>query len=514
MATLATIGGANAGTALQTLLMADDIVPGSQPGYETCKAIFLYHPLGSKVVEKPIKIAMSQKRKIAIPDAPEDRAREAFEAEWKKLKCDEYIYRTAVLAAVYGIDVLALVVKDEAPEKAVDYKSLWKKKIAFKVFDPLNAAGSLVTSQDPNAIDFQSWGDVAINGKTYHASKTRVLLNEFPVYLDYSASAFGFTGRSAYQRALFPLKSFITGMVTDDLVERKVGVLVAKMVQAGSIVTNGMMKMFGLKRNVVKEAETNNVISISPDEMIESLNLQNLDGPHALARKHIIENIASAVPMPAKMLTDESFAEGFGEGTEDAKDMARFIDGIRERLDALYDFMDTIVQYRAWNPEFYATIQEEFPDEYSGVDYDVAFIKWCNSFHAEWPSLLKEPESELIKVADVKLRGLIAAFEALKEDLPPEERARAAVWVADNFSEMKELFGNPLILDQSAIEEFLGEKAEREQESHASELEANESAVEDNFKLGNASRSDSAVAALRSAVAVLPDRKARRAAAR
>ena len=510
MATLQTIGGASAGTALQALLMADDIEPGSQPGYETCKTVYLYHPLGAKIVEKPVKIAMAERRRIAIPDGPEDRCREAFEKEWTKVKADEYIYRTAVLAAVYGIDVLAIEVEGESANEALDYKSLYKKKIAFKVFDPLNVAGSLVTSQDPNSKEFQSWNDVVVSGQTYHRSKTRVFMNEFPIYLSYTTSAFGFTGRSAYQRALFPLKSFVTTMVTDDLVARKVGVIIAKIKQVGSIVTNGMMKMFGLKRNIVKEAEVTNVISISIEEAIESLNLQNLDGPHALSRKHIIENIASAVPQPAKMLTDESFAEGFGEGTEDAKELARYIDGKREWMQSLYDFMDTIVQYRAWNPEFYETIKREFPEEYGNVPYEAAFIKWCNSFHAEWPSLLKEPESEQIKVADVKLRALIATFEALNASLDPENKAALIAFVADNISEMKELFGNPLVLDYELIEQFLFENQSKEEEKHESEM----SAVDNDFKLGDTSRSDSAVARLSAAVANLPDRRRQRKEAR
>jgi len=65
--------------------------------------------------------------------------------------------------------------------------------------------------------------------------------------------------------------------------------------------------------------------------------------------------------MPAKILLQETFAEGFGEGTEDAKYVARFIDGIREEMAPLYNFFDMIVQRRAWTPDFYKLIQEDFP---------------------------------------------------------------------------------------------------------------------------------------------------------
>ena len=41
--------------------------------------------------------------------------------------------------------------------------------------------------------------------------------------------------------------------------------------------------------------------------------------------------------------------------------MARYIDRVRVQMQPLYDFFDKITMYRAWSPEFYKTIQNEFP---------------------------------------------------------------------------------------------------------------------------------------------------------
>jgi hypothetical protein len=239
-------------------------------------------------------------------------------------------------------------------------------------------------------------------------------------------------------------------MIADDLVARKSGVLVVKLKLAGSIIDNAMAKMFSIKRNIVKEAENNNVISIGDSENVESLNLNNLEGPLESSRKHILENIASAAGMPAKLLTEETFAAGFGEGTEDAKAIARYIDKIREQLHPLYAYFDKIVMHRAWNPEFYKTIQKDFP-EYQQMSYNEAFYKWKNSLVAKWPSLLTEPDSEMVKVDEVKLRAVVAWVQVLLPELDQENKARIIEWATDNFNNLKFLFDQPLELDYDDI---------------------------------------------------------------
>jgi hypothetical protein len=74
--------GSQLSSALMDILVADDIVPGSEPSYQLCKTVYAFHPLGGKIVDAPIALAMSQKRKISIPNSPEERVREAFERTW------------------------------------------------------------------------------------------------------------------------------------------------------------------------------------------------------------------------------------------------------------------------------------------------------------------------------------------------------------------------------------------------------------------------------------------------
>jgi len=78
--------------------------------------------------------------------------------------------------------------------------------------------------------------------------------------------------------------------------------------------------------------------------------MQNLEKLPDKARKHILENIAAAADMPALLLSNETFSNGFVEGKEDTKHVAQYIDDVRKGLQPLYDFFVRMVQYRAWSP--------------------------------------------------------------------------------------------------------------------------------------------------------------------
>jgi hypothetical protein len=457
MATINQLQGSVLGTGLTNILLADDIQPGSSIGYQTAKDIYLFHPFGAKMAEKPVKIAMSQERKYRCVAFPGEDAIKSFKAARDRLQADHCVYATRVLSRVYGLASLAIMVDGAKPGEALDPEMLWKKKIVFNVYDPLNTAGSEVLNQNALAMDFLHAQPIAVNGVVFHKSKARVIMNEFPIYLSYSSTAFGFVGRSVYQRSLFPLKSFIQTMITNDMISLKAGVLVAKVKQVGSAVTNMLRTALGIKRNVVKEARVGNIINISADgkEDISSLDMTNISEPFALARKNIIEDIASGAPMPAKMLTDESFAQGFADGTEDAKEQARYVDGERVMMKPIFDFTDMICQYVAWNPEWWEEQQAKYPKQLGKLSYEAGFFMMRNSFEAPWPSLLTEPESEQVKVADVKLKAAIAMEQILVPVVDPESAARIIEWLALNVNEMEMMFGNPLDLDYKKIEAWI-----------------------------------------------------------
>ena len=460
----AQVNSAVLGTQLTSILMADDIQPGSDISYQLAKTIFTVHPLGRKMAETPVRKAQALAREITVGVGPQDQLREAFEKQWRADGFDEVACQTGTLARVYGLASVAMLVKDSDPKEPLDLAKLPEAEIAFNVLDPLNTAGSLVLNQDPNAFDFLKHRDISVQGQRYHRSRTVTLMNESPVYIEYTTSAFGFVGRSVYQRALYPLKSYISIMIADNMVARKVGLIVAALKQAGSIVDAIMNAAAAFKRRLLKVGTTDNVISVSEGETVTSLDLTNLDAPLEVARKHVLEDVATAADMPSKLLAQEAYVSGFGEGTEDAKAVADYVDGVRKWLAPLYDFFDMVAQRRAWNPKFYAALQEHYPEQYKNVSYEQAFYSWANSFKATWPSLLREPESEQVRVADTKLKGVIALAQVLLPELDPENRTTMIAWAAEEFSNLKQMFKTPLTLDLDALAAFKPAEAAPEEE--------------------------------------------------
>lgn len=438
---------------LIALLDSDDIQPGASVGYQTCKTIYLFHPLGGKMVDRPIKMAMSEPRTVHVSGTfgLEQRLRDAFEREWKSLGADRHIANAARLARIYGTSAIAMLVDNQEPAAALDYRTLYKHNISFNILDPLNTAGSIVLNQDPNAVDFQKVDGIRVAGKPYHKSRCVVVQNEDPIYLAYNPAAFGFTGRSVYQRALFPLKSFIQTMRTDDMVAVKGGLLVTKIKGPSSIVNNMMQKLSGIKRMMLKRGKTGEVLQIGNEDVIESINLNNLEKPLDSSRNHILSNIAAAADMPAILLNSETFTKGFGEGTEDAKAVAVYVDDLREWLATLYDFFIRICQYRAWSIEFFESLRADIPELKN--TYSMYFSKWINNFEYRWPSSLKEPESERVKVDETRFKAIVSMLEAVLPQLvsDPDNRATLIEWACENANTNERLFPQRLNLDYDSL---------------------------------------------------------------
>lgn len=450
--------GNNISTTLMRLLTADDIQPGTAPSYETCKTIYAYHPLGAKLAEASIDMAQSQEREISIPGGPEEELIDAFQNEWNRTGSvggNTLVKNVMTMSRVYGIASLMAISPDVDAEQPLPLDRLHEIELSYNVLDPLNTSGSLVLDQNPNSVDFQKPRHITAAGKAYHPSRAAIVLNEQPIYIEWTNSAFGFVGRSVYQRALYPLKSYIQSMISDNAVMEKAALLVAKMKAPGSIIDQRARSFFGFKRESIKGAKTGNVVSIGTDESIESVDLKNLRDAAEFARNNILKNIATAAKMPASLINQETLAEGFGEGSEDAKQIARHVDGIRTEAAPVYRFLDNIVMHRAWSPEFYESIQRKYPKDWGKVDYKTAFYAWKNAFKAVWPNLLAEPDSEKIKVDDTITKAAIAAVEVLVPILDPENKATLACWLADVLNSRDLMFSSPLTLDGQLIADYV-----------------------------------------------------------
>ncbi|WP_237929966.1 anti-CBASS protein Acb1 family protein [Buttiauxella sp. S19-1] len=444
----------NISSELTKILDHEGIQPGTDVGYELCKLLWQFHPLGGKLVEKPIEMAMCKPRQYNVATDPDERVVVQFRDTWERMGINEKIKNFFFVSRCYGAAAIGVGTMGAGCSTPLPKFGLQEDDVYINVWDPLNAAGSMVTDQNPNSPFFQEpKNTLKINGKSWHTSRTLKVFNGTPIYLEYQNSAFGFTGRSVFQRVLFPMKSFVGTMQADDLVSQKAGVLVAKIKQNGSIANGIMAAASKFKRDVVKMARNSGVINIGSEDDVESLNLQNIDKALTTSRDDIISNIATGSDVPAILLKEEAFSKGFSEGSEDSKAVSQYIDGVRQKIEPVMDFFEKMVRYIAWNEDFFNSLKNDFPDIIT-EDYQTTFYMWEREFTAEWQELIEESPDKRREADSKVVQQATALYTALSPTLDPENRAAVADWVAGIVNGTQTYGDFPLIIDIEALSKY------------------------------------------------------------
>jgi hypothetical protein len=485
------------GKGLQLIMGAEDILPGDEPSYEICKAIWLFHIFGDKIACAPVRLAQSQDREITVANSPgiEEVLVERYREEWKKRHAVDTLLNVRTQARVYGMASVGMGEKGKEAGSQVDLKDLWKSDCYFNVWDPLNTPGMII-DQDPNSPSFQKFRTpLKVNGVMWHPSRTVTAMHESSVYLSWTSASYAYAGRSVFQRALYPLKSMVNTMVVDDIVAKKAALLVAKMEQPGSVVDGIMSAMAAVKRWFLRSGSNGQVLGISTNESVESVNMRNIDGSLRQAREDIIKNIATGCDVPGKWISQESFVDGFGEGVEDAKAIIQWLDRLRIEMLIEYTWMDILIQRLAWTPEWYETIQIRFPD-YRRIDFDTAFYRWQNGFRATWPNLIKKSAVELAVVDEIALKSIIAYVQVHAPLLASSPRALVELLRMSQsvINERKNLFsGQQLAIDFDEVEADIEKQQEAQQQMNEASLERTEEAgpqrpfsAHDSLRMGDA----------------------------
>lgn len=445
----------NISSELMDILAADEIQPGSDVGYKICKLLWMYHPLGGKLVEKPITMALCKPRAYNVETDPDERVVRQFEEVWKRMGINDRIRDLFFLSRCYGAASIGIGTQSGDNAEALPTFGLSEEDIFINVWDPLNTAGSMVTSQDPNSPDFQKANQqLSIANKKWHPSRTQKVFNGTPVYLEFQPSTFGFTGRSVFQRALYSLKSYIQTMTASNLVSQKAGVIVAKMAQNGSVMNGLMAVATGRKRDIIKESSNGGVISVGQQDGIESLNLQNIDKALATSRDNIIADISAGSDVPAQLIKEEAFTQGFGEGTEDSKAISQYIDSKRQEIEPVMAFFEHIVQYIAWSEDFYTALKNDYPDIIT-EDYQTTFYRWRREFRATWQELVEEAPDKRRESDSKVIQQATALYTALVAKLDPQNMSVAAEWLASIVNGTETYGDTPLIIDAEALANYV-----------------------------------------------------------
>ncbi|HGJ5860610.1 MAG TPA: anti-CBASS protein Acb1 family protein [Arsenophonus nasoniae] len=452
MAEIETLNSSN--SQLLNLLESTDIKPGSRAGYRLCKLLWAYHPLGGKLVEKPINMALCKPRSWNVKTDPDERVIKRFIEVWEKLNITQKIRDAYFTQRCYGASAIGVGTLNKKSDEYLDKKDLREDNIFINIFDPLNVAGSMVTSQDPNSPDFQQ-ADLYLNvaSEYWHPSRTVKIFNGSPIYLEYQNSAYGYTGRSVFLRSLYPLRSYLKTMEANEVIAEKTALIVAKTAQNSSVISGVMQKLGAIKRGFVKSGKNGNVLQIGKEDSIESLNMTNVDGPLSLSRDNIISDIASGSDIPAILLKEEAFTHGFGEGTEDSKAISQYIDGVRQEIDPVMKYFEELIQHIAWTEDFFDTLKNEYPDVFTD-DYETTFYQWKDEFTASWQELVEESPNKRRESDAVVIQNAARIYAVLAPNLDPENKATLSDWLVSICNATETYKDNPCVLDVENLKNY------------------------------------------------------------
>ncbi len=428
--------------------------------YRLCKAIYIYHPLGKRIIDLPIDLSMGQERIISVKhETKSDELTEQFIKVWNSFNLKNIIRRLATMSRLCGIAALFLKVEGYSDYEPLPLDIDWSElKITALVYDAMNIAGSASNNQDVMSEDFLKIKDVLRNGQALAKDRSYILTNGDPLYNEFSTSGFGFTGRSVYQNCIHLLRTWLDIDLADSMVARKCGLIIAKENNIGSA-TEIREKSLNLKRTLLKYGKTNDVLSVGGSTTIESLNLQNIDGSLDMVRNHVLENIANASDIPTIILGQQKFTQGFGEGGEDTKNVGRFIESIREWERGVYQFIDNFVMRIAWNFNFLKSLNKDNGDIFSTKDeakitidrYLQVFYALKQSFNYTFPSFLTETESQIADGDAKKLSMITEVYDRLFSNVDADLKPKLANWLIDSVNNLRSTNKIRLDIDESEL---------------------------------------------------------------
>ncbi|CAI3957934.1 DUF1073 domain [Commensalibacter communis] len=413
--------------------------------YELCKILYVYHPLGKRLIEIPVNLSLNKKRIIKLQNDYSAELIDQFEKKWQELKITQNIKRLAITSRLYGIGALFLKIKGIKDTELLDKnQKLENYEIHPVVYDAMNIAGTASNNHNIDSIDFLQLSEIVRGGEALAKDRSCILSNGDPIYIEYIESAYGYGGRSIFQNCFDLMYSYLSIIHADNAVAKKVATLIIKLNQVGSAnrVQEGASAQ---KRQMLATAGNGDVVSMAVGEEAETLSMMNVDQALDTARRHIIEDIANAVDLPVILLNGQKFSGGFGEGTEDAKNIAQHVDAIREWLEPVFNFCDDFVMDLAWNFDFIDALNNENSQFYDKTllpeekqkKYNIFIQELKATFSYEFPSFLTETQSQIIESDNKKLMSIMEVFKNTYPLVDVDTKVKLICWVLDSVNELK-----------------------------------------------------------------------------
>ncbi len=83
------------------------------------------------------------------------------------------------------------------------------------------------------------------------------------------------------------------------------------------------------------------------------------------------------------------------------------------------DYFERLVQYIAWNEEFYQSLKNDYPDIITD-DYKTTFYQWRREFTATWQELVEESPDKRRESDSKVIQQAIALFSAVSPQVDSE----------------------------------------------------------------------------------------------
>ena len=395
---------------------------------------------GKKVTGTMPDLSFSAKRKIIIENAPEE-AVTRFEQVAKEINLEDSVKQISINARTFGTGYFSVSITGKPIDRHVTIAEVQENDLRILPLDPILISGS-ETERDPESVKFMELKYIYVGGKKAHHTRAGYIYNTPPIYNLYTPANYAFGGLSVFENIADILEMMPT---LREGIQRLISKGSLLMIQAdrGSVASGlGEAEIEQTVANYLSTADNFGTLLLDRKHDAKFFGFEGaseVDTLFELIRKNINIGVHDT---PASLMLDQSMANGLSEGSEDMKSVLMCLDSYRYTLIPVYKMADRYVMMKAWTPQFFATMQEKYPQEFAGKQYFETIYSWMSAFEFEFGN--PYPETQLAKTTRHGLyMELLQSAKSLGANLEDIEK---------NLNE-EGIFTNKLTLDENNIEQ-------------------------------------------------------------
>ena len=380
--------------------------------WQECADLYRLFPLGRRLAEKIVDKALTGERTLYFGERAPEELKKRFLEVSRKCGQDEAVRQTLIFSRIYGTAVLYAVSEESPLDSTLNVLTARNEGLLFKAGDPL--AVQVQFNQDPRSFRYLSPESAKIRGVKIDKTRCYVCFNGTPMYLQYSNSGFNYGGRSVYENQIPVIRVWAQTLRSMGRMGNRASGIFAffrNLRKGGANVAAASHSL-----ELVKSVDATGGVALGSEDKIEFPTTSGIGDLDTLMSR-IEREIVTASDTPLSILLDERLANGFGNGSEDYKQLVQDLKSYRERyIRPLYTFSDIIVAAKAFTPEFLSEVIRDNPDIYQGYTvshvYNDILEALSFDFGELYPQSGKEIAEEESIVLDVANKAVTAGVSA------------------------------------------------------------------------------------------------------